>query len=138
MTEPVLIALLFADRVIVEENTHKKSIIGSFDHFFSPKFPVVFPPWFIYASVGNLKQDADYTLNLVKDDGSDAVVIGFTGRFIVKNPQANSDLILQVANAKFPSAGDYMLTFKIGTEHLGSRILHVKEVPLQITGGPNV
>ena len=139
MSESVLIALLVADRIIVEEGNRKKSIIGSFDNFFSPKFPVVFPPWFIYASVANLSEDSPYTVNLVKDDGSDSVVIGFTGRLKVKDPRANTDLIFQVANAKFPSAGDYMLTFNIGTERLGSRILHVNEVPpLQITGGQNV
>lgn len=139
MSEPVLLALLCADRVIVEEGNHKKSIIGSFDNFFSPKFPVVFPPWFIYAAVANLSEDSDFTLNLVKDDGSDSVVIGFTGRFKVTDPRSKSDIIFQVANAKFPSAGDYMLTLTIGTEHVGSRILHVKDVPpLQITGGQNV
>ena len=135
MSEPVLVALLFSDRVIVEEKNHKKSIIGSFDHFNSPQFPAVFPPWFIYAAIANIKEDSDFTLNLVKDDGSDAVVIAVTGRLQVKNPGAMLDIIVQVANAKFPSPGNYILTLNVGTHQVGSRLLQVNDV--QITGGQN-
>ena len=48
--EPVVVAMLFADQVIVEANTNKKTLVGTFNRFFSRKFPVRFPPWFIYVA----------------------------------------------------------------------------------------
>jgi len=51
MGEPALTALFFADYIIVEEQTHKKSAIGLFDRFMSSQFPISFPPWSIFAGV---------------------------------------------------------------------------------------
>jgi len=68
MAEPVLVALLFADRVIVEEKNKKKTIVGTFTRFYSDKFPVSFPPWYIYAAVTNISEDHSFSLNLVLHD----------------------------------------------------------------------
>lgn len=68
MSEPVFVGLLFADRVI-EEIGHKKGIIGTFTTFNSPQYPVMFPPWFIYAAVTNLDPGKySFAINLSSKD----------------------------------------------------------------------
>ena len=63
MSEPVLLAILFADRVITE-NSNKKGIIGTFDKFISPNFPASFPAWAIYVAVTNIIGNHTFRINL--------------------------------------------------------------------------
>ncbi|GAI42417.1 unnamed protein product, partial [marine sediment metagenome] len=93
MGEPVLVALLYADRVIVEEGNHKKSIIGSFTRFFADKIPTSFPPWYIYAAVTNLSGPHAFSINLVHDKEKQ-VVVPISGKFEVKRPGDVVDLII--------------------------------------------
>ncbi len=122
--EPVLVALLFADRVLEEKNG-KKSVIGIFDRFAATQFPKQFPPWFIFASVTNVVGRHSFALNLVKDDGSDHPVVSFNGQIDVKARSGPVELIFQVAGATFPSEGDYSLAFDLAGSRVGNRMLHV-------------
>lgn len=125
--EVVLVGLLFADRVIVENNG-KKGIIGTFNSFQSATFPALFPPWFIYAAATNLEGDHEFSLNLVADDNTDQVVVALSGHVAVKNRNDVIELTPGIAGAVFPRAGQYSLIFKIDSREVGSRVLIVREV----------
>lgn len=127
MGEPVLIALLFADRVI-EEINRKKGIIGTFNRFYADKFPASFPPWFIYAAVTNLSGEHSFSLNLVFDKAQQ-VIIPISGKFKVDNNRGVVELIFPIFKAIFPEEGIYTLTFNIEGIPVGSRILEVLKRP---------
>ena len=127
MGEPVLVALLFADKVI-EEINHKKGIIGTFSRFYTEKFPAAFPPWFIYAAVTNISGENAFALNLVFNKAQQ-VILPISGKFKVENTNSVVELIFPVLRAIFPEEGIYTLTFNIDGIPIGSRILEVLKRP---------
>ncbi|MBN2737866.1 MAG: hypothetical protein JXR70_12850 [Spirochaetales bacterium] len=123
MGEPVLVALLFADRVIEEVN-RKKGIIGTFNRFYTKNFPVQFPPWYIYAAVTNLTGEFDFSLNLVYDQAQQ-VIVPISGKFKVDNSRSVVELAFPIFKAVFPAEGLYTLTFNVDGMQVGSRILEL-------------
>lgn len=71
--EAVCFALLFADRVITENNG-KKGLIGVFSNFNFSRFPAMEPPWFIFAALANLEGKHEFSINLVRDDAQQVVL----------------------------------------------------------------
>jgi len=125
MTEPVLVGLLFADRIITEKND-KRGIIGTFSRFNSPRFPVAFPPWYIYAAVTNLsKREHEFALNLVCD-ATNQVIVPLSGKISVEDPSNIVEITPMIAGAVFPQAGKYSLTFYIDGNQVGARNIEVK------------
>jgi len=125
--EPVLVALLFADRLLTEDNG-KKGIIGAFNRFRAPQFPVMFPPWAIYAAVTNLRGKVPFVLNLRQMDNEQAV-FEITGEIDAADILDVIEITPVVANAVFPAAGRYRMAFQVGAETIGSRLLVVEAVP---------
>jgi hypothetical protein len=123
MPEPVFVALLLADRVITEDN-QKKAIIGTFTQFTVRQVPAGLPPWFIYAAVTNLVGEHSFSLNLVFDK-SQQVVFSAGGTLTVDNPRRVVELVIPVPNVVFPETGTYVVSFHVGGEQIGSRILDV-------------
>jgi Family of unknown function (DUF6941) len=124
VVEPVLVALLFADRVLVEEGNHKKTIVGTFTQFHADKFPAVFPPWYIYAAATNIEGEHTFSLNLVLEKESQ-VVLGINGMVKAGHRNKVNEFVFPIQRAIFPSAGTYTLTFNIGGAPVGSRLLEV-------------
>jgi hypothetical protein len=123
MTEPVFVALLMADRVITEDN-QKKGILGTFTQFTVRQVPAALPPWFIYAAVTNIAGEHPFSLNLVFDK-SQQVIFSAGGTLKVDDPRRVVELVIPVPNVVFPEAGTYVVSFHVGGEQIGSRILDV-------------
>jgi len=123
MNEPVLVALLFADRVITENNG-KKGIIGTFNRFFSKSFPITFPPWSIYAAITNLSGQHTFNFILTNTE-SGKEIFPIKGTFDVKEQIDVVELTFNIVGAAFDSEGKYVLSCYIDDELLGSRILIV-------------
>lgn len=126
MAEPVLVGLLFADRVIVEKS-NKKGIIGTFTRFHSDNFPVAFPPWFIYAAVTNIEGEHSFSINLVNDK-THHVIVSLGGKVGSESLKAVCELSIPLLNVVFPEPGDYNLTFNINGKQVGSRVLELIEL----------
>ncbi len=125
LSEPVLVGLLFADRVIVENNG-KRGIIGTFNVFHSQNFPAVFPPWYLYAAVTNLTGKHTFALTLVNEE-TQQVLIPFNGEFESPETDVVVELTPAMMNVAFPRAGSYLLNFSVDGELLGTRILYVRQ-----------
>lgn len=125
MSEPVLVGLMFADRVITEKN-NKKGIIGTFNRFIAQKFPASFPPWSVYAGVTNITGEHEFALNLVADN-TQQVVAAISGKFGAEREidVVELDPMLTVS---FPHPGTYILTFVVDGQQIGARVLLVEMV----------
>ena len=132
LTEPVLIALILADRV-AEERDGKKSISGTFDQFNAPILPIQFPPWAVYASVTNVEGDHPFTLNLTHQ-GTNQVVFSITGKCQSPSNDRVLEFIFPIMGAVFMSAGSYHLTFDLDGRQVGSRVLKVVLTQMMPTG----
>lgn len=130
MEKPILVALLFADRVIIEQDTHKNSIIGAFDRFQADNFPAVFVPWTVYAAVTNLEGKHSFTMTLVNDESKDTLLTA-SGEFNAANKLDVAQIVLPVGGVLFPGLGNYSWTFEVDGEKVGWRILSV----VSLTGG---
>jgi hypothetical protein len=129
MTEPILLAILFADRIIIENN-NKKGIIGTFDKFISQSFPVTFPPWGIYVSLTNIKGKHSFAITLVHLE-TNKIVIPINGELESISPEQTIELTFNLAGVVFTSPGRYNLSVEVGGELLGSRVLYVETSNLQ-------
>jgi len=123
MHNPILIGLLFADKIITENNG-KKGIIGTFSIFNGKKFPAVFPPWSLYAGFTNIEGNHEFAINLVKDD-TDQVVLPLSGNFDSKSLDAVIELTFTIGGIVFPGPGVYNLVLSIDGKQVGARILTV-------------
>lgn len=130
--EPVLLALLCADKVITEEGTHKRSVIGTFNNFHSQKFPIAFPPWFVYVAFTNVSGEHDLTLNIV-DRSNDYNVYSANATLNSQETTAQIELSIPVVNASFPKPGKYEVSLSLDGRHLGARTLNVLQI--QSMGG---
>lgn len=123
MAEPVLVGLLFADRIITENNG-KKGIIGIFNRFMAKKFPVTFPPWAIYAGVTNLEGPHTFELDLGFEEDRKKVFT-IKGNFEARTRRDVIDLIPVIQGVIFERPGVYYLTFAIDDMPIGGRILNI-------------
>jgi hypothetical protein len=123
MSEPVLVGLLFADKIIIENNG-KRGIIGTFNRFYSKKFPIMFPPWAIYAAVTNLEGKHEFALTLAREE-TNQVVMPLNGQFEVRSRNDVVELTPSIIGVVFPSQGTYILTFSIDGTQVGARVLSV-------------
>jgi hypothetical protein len=126
MSEPVLVGLLFADKIIIENNG-KRGIIGTFNRFYSKKFPIAFPPWAIYAAVTNLEGKHEFALTLVREE-TNQVILPLNGQFDVRGRNDVVELTPSILGAVFPKEGTYILTFSIDGTQIGARVLFVDVV----------
>jgi hypothetical protein len=126
MSEPVLVGLLFADKIIIENNG-KRGIIGTFNRFYSKKFPIAFPPWAIYAAVTNLEGKHEFALTLVREE-TNQVIMPLNGQFDVRGRNDVVELTPAILGVVFPQPGTYILTFSVDGIQLGARVLFVDQV----------
>jgi len=123
MPEPVFNALLMADKVITEDNG-KKAVIGIFDRLNFPAVPAMAPPWFIYASFGNLDPENEVTVNIARKD-SQEVVFSAQGAVQVQHASRAADILLPIPPIKFNRAGKYIVAFILNGREIASRVLEV-------------
>ena len=124
MKEPVCIALLFADRVIVENNG-KKGIIGIFSKIFAQTFPVQTAPWGIYAAATNIVGKHDFALTLTNME-TNQDILPITGQMQSQNPEELIELIFNTAGVTIPAPGKYSLAFTIDGELMSSIVLYAE------------
>lgn len=131
MSEPVLVAFLFADRVITEDN-QKKGIIGTFTRFHSQQYPVAFPLWFIYGAITNIgpgKHPMGITITNVQ---TKQVIMSVNADLEASGPGNLDDVVelsIPVVNVVFPQEGKYDVSLVMDGETVGSRALQVNRVP---------
>ena len=102
--EAVVLSLLCADRVITEERTHKRSIIGTFTNFYSQQFPASFPPWFVYVSFANITGKHNLTVN-IHNPNTDFNVFSASASLETEDKTAQVELAIPVHGASFPEPG---------------------------------
>jgi hypothetical protein len=124
MDEPVLVGLLFADKIITEDNG-KKGIIGTFTRFYAHSFPASFPPWAIYAALTNVSGQHAFELTIIEDE-TNQVILPLSGKFDVKVKTDVVELIPTIMGAVFPRPGKYTLLFSVDSDQIGARTLLVE------------
>ena len=125
MGEPVFLALLTADKVITEKN-EKKGIIGTFSRLGTTKFPVSFPPWWIYASATNIAGEHKFSVDIYASDGKR--LFSAKGNLDINNSDQIIEIAIPVVACAFPQAGSYSVLLSLDDMQIGARVLHVDKI----------
>ena len=105
--KPILKAILLCDQTLVEEGTHKRTLIGIFDRIKSVKFPSSHPSMSIYVQFREIEGTFDFSLELFDlNEGKSmhrAMIQGYT----VKDRSRDCELVFNIFSVKFEHAGEY-------------------------------
>ena len=128
-------ALMMADRVIREDNG-KRGIIGAFNTLSFSRFPVIAPPFFVYANIEDFSGAQEFSLTIARE-GAEFVVFSSGGEMHFEEDNKEAELIIPAFGVSFPKEGIYNLILKIGNYTYGSRkiIVNKMEPRKQIGGG---
>jgi hypothetical protein len=128
-------ALLMADKIIREDNG-KRGIIGAFNTFNFVRFPIIAPPFFIYANIEDFSGAQEFSVTIARE-GAEFVVFSSGGEIHFEKENKEAELIIPAFGVSFPKEGTYNLILKIGSYTFGSRRIIVTRIETikQIGGG---
>ena len=126
-------ALMMADRVIREDNG-KRGIIGSFNTFNFPNFPITAPPFFIYANLEDFSGKHEFSVTIARE-GAELVVFSAGGEILFQDENREAEILVPAFGVTFPKEGSYNLILKVGNSQLGSRRIVVNRFSLPQIGG---
>ena len=107
IVKPSVQAFLVCDSVIVDSQTGKKSLIGTFTHLWAPRFPCQHHQMGIYFCLTDAEGVYEFELRLVYLD-QDAIVGKATlSPFTIKNRLEIHDFGVNIPSLVFPGPGRY-------------------------------
>lgn len=131
--EPVICpAIIFCDTIVKEEGTGKFSMVGSFEFFHAPQFPLFIPMGFcVFVLLDNLTPGLKLLKVTVRieDANSGHTVASAVGTVNMPqgyDPSGVLNVPFRLAPISFPSAGNYQAVVLIDNEIIGKRRLPVK------------
>jgi hypothetical protein len=115
-----------ADRIITEDNG-KRGIIGSFNTFNFPTFPVTAPHFFVYANLEDFEGNHEFSVTIARE-GAELVVFSAGGEMNFGNGR-EAEVVIPAFGVTFPREGKYNLILRIGNNQYGSRRIIVNSKP---------
>lgn len=122
---PILKAMLLCDKTIVEEGTHKRSLIGIFDRMRAPKFPMVHPAMSVYVQFRELEGVFDFSLELYDLEMEKVVSKAVVQQFKVLERSRDCELVFNMISLKFDHPGDYEFRIYVNDYVFGQKSFKV-------------
>ena len=131
--EPICTLVVFCDLVIVEQNTGKNTLVGTFPALVSATFPLAYQQLFVHVSISNFVDDeapCTVVVNLKQNHsgaviGSAAIPIKLPNRPQDKNWTFNVNIPFR--NIIFHTPGPYVCEILLDGAVIGSRILEIRQ-----------
>ena len=105
--KPILKAMLLCDQTIVEEGTHKRTLIGLFDRIKTSQFPTAHPSMSIYVQFREVEGTFDFALELVDLSEEKVMNRSVIKNFKVQDRSRDCELVFNLLSVKFDHPGDY-------------------------------
>ncbi len=105
--KPILKAMLLCDYTIVEEGSHKRSLIGLFDRIRANKFPTTHPAMSIYVQFREIEGVFNFTLELFDLTEGKVLNKALIKEFKVQDRSRDCELVFNLLSSKFEHAGEY-------------------------------
>jgi len=132
--DPVICpAILFCDGIIREEGTGKFTIIGTFQFFNAPSFPLVVPGFCVMVMLDNLEagtKELRVAIRLETSDSGLTIASALANVSIPQgyDPTGTLDVPFRLAQVSFPYAGKFQLVVLLNNEIVGQRRLLVRPI----------
>ncbi len=104
---PILKAMLLCDSTLVEEGSHKRTLIGLFDSIRSTQFPTVHPAMSVYVQFREIEGVFDFSLELVDLSDEKPLNKAVVKQFNVKDRSRDCELVFNLLSVKFDHPGDF-------------------------------
>jgi hypothetical protein len=123
--KPILKAMLLCDLTLVEEGTHKRTLIGLFDRLKASKFPTVHPSMSVYVQFRELEGQFDFVLELVDLESEKTTNRAVIKDFSVRDRSSDCELVFNLLSVKFDHPGDYEFRIFAGDTIFGQKSFKV-------------
>lgn len=121
---PVIHAILICDKIITEDETHKKTLLGIFDSFYYTKLPIRAPELWVYVNLSDVTRKHDIKLDLVYLDDNKMIV-----QLEDKIPPSDGsgvELGFCFKDIRFDRAGVYAFRFWADNNVIGDKYIYVR------------
>lgn len=124
---PVIHAMLICDKVISEEGTHKKSLIGIFDTIFYSRLPIAIPELWVYINLSDIVEEHSFRIELVYLD-ENRIIVEVKSKLPAKG-KPNRELSYCFKNIVFERDGTYVFRFWAEDDVMGEKYLRITRRP---------
>ncbi len=123
--KPILKAMLLCDQTLVEEGTHKRSLIGLFDRVKAPQFPSVHGSMSVYVQFREIEGVFDFTLELYDLAEDKALHKAMVNNFQVQEKSRDCELVFNLLAVRFGHPGEYEFRIYVNETIFGQKSFQV-------------
>jgi hypothetical protein len=123
--KPILKAMLICDHTIVEEGTHKRTLIGLFDRIKAKSFPTAHPAMSVYVQFREIEGVFDFMLALFDLATEQTVNQAIIRQFRVEERSRDCELVFNLISVKFDRPGDYEFRIFVNDTVFGQKSFKV-------------
>ena len=99
--------MLLCDQTLVEEGSHKRTLIGLFDRIKASQFPTAHPSMSVYVQFREIEGVFDFSLELVELGTETVMTRSLIKGFKVQERSRDCELVFNLLSVKFERPGDY-------------------------------
>ena len=123
--KPILKAMLLCDQTLVEEGTHKRSLIGLFDRVKAAQIPTVHSSMSVYVQFREVEGTFDFTLELYDLVQGKTLHKAMVKSFKVQERSRDCELVFNLLSVRFEHEGDYEFRIYINDDIFGQKSFQV-------------
>ena len=123
--KPILKAMLLCDMTIVEEGSHKRTLIGLFDRIKSREFPTAHPSMSVYVQFREIEGTFDFALELFDVDDEKSINRAVIKDFHVQDKSRDCELVFNLMSVKFEHTGEYEFRIYVNDLVFGQKSFQV-------------
>lgn len=123
--KPILKAMLLCDQTLVEESTHKRTLIGLFDRIKASQFPTTHPAMSVYVQFREIEGTFDFTLELFDLMENKSVNKAVIRNYQVQDRSRECELVFNLMSVKFEHEGDYEFRIYVNDYVFGQKSFKV-------------
>ncbi len=125
-TLPIIHSIIICERVIVEEGSKKKTLVGIFGRINCKKIPMVWPELGVYIALSDVEQRYNMKLELVclEDNRQLLQVKGI----LEPRKSLNWELIWTLRGIRFEKWGEHAFRFWVDDDIIGEKYLRLRSV----------
>lgn len=128
MPVPNVKAMLLCDQIITELGTHKKSLIGVFEHILTSSFPCHHYALSVYVKFTEAKGRYRFRLELVDLLTGQAIGRGEAPELSYDDPLGTYELAFNLGQLTFSHEGKYEFRLSANDELMAQKEFHVKKI----------
>ncbi len=117
--------MLLCDHTIVEEGSHKRTLIGIFDRIKAVNFPTTHPAMSIYIQFCEIEGVFDFTLELYDLSQEKVMNKALVKQYKVQDRFRDCELVFNLISVRFDKPGDYEFRIYVNDTIFGQKTFKI-------------